>query len=116
MRPTSLPTRDIPLKTILFSQVFIHHIVDLVFGLAMNYSHHSENFVNPSNGAHTQTIEGVWETRVKRHMKAMRGVVKDVVPEILDEFLWHSWFFDMGATEEQFMCGICQSIGRKSYR
>ncbi|KAH9182952.1 hypothetical protein AeNC1_015072 [Aphanomyces euteiches] len=83
----------------------------------MNLSHqwvnHSENFVNPLNGAHTQTIEGLWETRVKRHMKAMRGVLKGMIPELIDEYLWRSWFFPKRACDEQFMAGICQAMGRK---
>ncbi|KAF0775928.1 hypothetical protein AaE_000370, partial [Aphanomyces astaci] len=62
----------------------------------MGYSHqwmnHSENFVNPANGAHTQGIEGVWEVRVKQFTKIMRGVHCEHFPSNLDEFLWRSWF------------------------
>ncbi|KAH9136670.1 hypothetical protein AeRB84_018301, partial [Aphanomyces euteiches] len=71
----------------------------------MNYSH---QWVN-----HTQTIEGVWEMRVKRHLKAMRGVAKDMIPELLDEYLWRSWFFPKLARDEQIMCGICQAISTR---
>ncbi|CAK4086264.1 unnamed protein product, partial [Aphanomyces euteiches] len=51
--------------------------------------------------------------RVKRHMKAMSGVVKDVLPELLDEYLWRLWFFPMGARAEHSMSGICQAICSK---
>ncbi|KAF0729652.1 hypothetical protein Ae201684_012713 [Aphanomyces euteiches] len=77
----------------------------------MDYSHqwvdHSENFVNPTNGAHTQTIEGYWEIKVKRHMKAMRGVIKEMIPELIDEYLWRSWCFRPKVEDAMFMAGIC---------
>ncbi|ETV72816.1 hypothetical protein H257_12174 [Aphanomyces astaci] len=41
---------------------------------------HSANFVNPANGAHTQSIEGVWEMRIKRFSKAMRGIHRPHLP------------------------------------
>ncbi|KAH9126040.1 hypothetical protein LEN26_009473 [Aphanomyces euteiches] len=55
--------------------------------------HHSENFVDPATGAHTQTIEGLWEVRIKHRLKCMRGIRKDLLPSYVDEFLWRSWFF-----------------------
>ncbi|ETV65652.1 hypothetical protein H257_17700 [Aphanomyces astaci] len=46
-----------------------------------NYGHHwvnhSENFVDPATGAHTQTLVGVWEVCVKRFLKTMRGIRKN---------------------------------------
>ncbi|ETP14255.1 hypothetical protein F441_10796 [Phytophthora nicotianae CJ01A1] len=54
---------------------------------------HSLNFVDPITGTHTSTIEGLWETRIKRHIKSMRGMTKKRLDEYLDEYLWRSWFF-----------------------
>lgn len=48
---------------------------------------HSENFVDPYTGAHSNTIEGVW-SQVKRKLKAMNGTAKGKLPGYLDEFNW----------------------------
>ena len=48
---------------------------------------HSENFVDPYTGAHSNTIEGVW-SHVKRKLKAMYGTANDKLPSYLDEFSW----------------------------
>ena len=61
----------------------------------MHYKHkwvnHSENFVDPKTGAHTQRIEGVWEVRVKQYLKARRGARRTLIASYLDWFLWKSW-------------------------
>ena len=48
---------------------------------------HSENFVDPYTGAHTNTIEGVW-IAVKKEWKRMCGTFKHQLPSYLDEFNW----------------------------
>ena len=48
---------------------------------------HSENFVDPYTGAHSNTIEGLW-SQVKRKLKAMNGTTKEKLPGYLDEFNW----------------------------
>ena len=48
---------------------------------------HSENFVDPYTGAHTNTIEGLWG-QVKRKLKSMIGTFKNKLPGYLDEFNW----------------------------
>ncbi|KAE8959299.1 hypothetical protein PR003_g31819 [Phytophthora rubi] len=57
----------------------------------MNYTHrwvnHDDCFVDPVTGAHTNRIEGAWEVRIKRHLKRLRGVRKELLAGYLDEFL-----------------------------
>ncbi|ETP35698.1 hypothetical protein F442_16217 [Phytophthora nicotianae P10297] len=59
--------------------------------LNMEYTHswvnHNLNFVDPITGTHTNTIEGLWETRIKRHIKSMRGMTKKRLDEYLDEYM-----------------------------
>ena len=50
---------------------------------------HSENFVDPETGAHTQTIEGLW-----RHCKAFLpsfGLKSRDLHTYLGAFLWHRY-------------------------
>ena len=52
---------------------------------------HSENFVDPYTGAHTNTIEGLW-SQVKRKLKAMNGTLRSQLPGYLDEFNWRKLY------------------------
>jgi transposase-like protein len=85
----------------------------------MKYSHkwvnHSENFVDPDTGAHTQTIEGVWEVKLKMHVKKMRGMRKDMIGSYLDEYMWRSWFFPKKARLDQYFNGLIFGIRKHSW-
>eukprot|EP00094_Tigriopus_californicus_P013189 TCALIF_12755-PA protein Name:"Protein of unknown function" AED:0.70 eAED:0.71 QI:0/0/0/0.5/1/1/2/0/86 len=48
---------------------------------------HSQNFVNPANGACTNHVEVYWKN-AKQKLKAMNGTSSDVLPSHLDEFMW----------------------------
>ena len=52
---------------------------------------HSENFVDPFTGAHSNTIEGVW-SQIKKKLKAMSGTLKSKLPRYLDEFNWRKCY------------------------
>jgi transposase-like protein len=84
----------------------------------MRYTHqwvcHDKHFVDPDTGVHINEIEGVWEIRVKRFAKVMRGVHRAHLPAYLDEFLWKSWFFGPGAKGASYFEGLVFGI-RKMY-
>jgi len=50
---------------------------------------HSENFVNPYTGAHSNTMEVVW-SQIKRKLKAMNDTRRERIPGYLDEFNWRN--------------------------
>ena len=52
---------------------------------------HSIQFVNPLNGAHTQSIECTW-THAKKKYKRMHGTSKPLFGTYLIEFMWHKKF------------------------
>lgn len=54
---------------------------------------HSENFINPSNGVHTQHIESYWNKQ-KLKIKAMKGIKKEKLQSYLDEYMWMDSFKD----------------------
>ena len=67
-----------------------------VHGYNHDVVNHSENFVNPNTGAHTQTIEGFWQ-KAKNPFKNMHGQTNDKIPIYLDEvvFRWNNKGKDM---------------------
>ena len=57
---------------------------------------HSENFVDPESGAHTQTIESSWQKWKARH-KAQYGTAHD----LFSSYIWqHVWMKEFGSRED----------------
>ena len=59
--------------------------------IGMNYTHqavnHTENFVDPTTGAHTQTIESLWHV-YKMQNERQCGTHRSLVDSCLCEFVW----------------------------
>ena len=57
-----------------------------------NYTHltvnHQQNFVNPSNGAHTQCIEANWGHIKTKLLRSMHGTTLQLLPGHLAEYWW----------------------------
>ena len=51
---------------------------------------HTQNFVDPVTGAHTQHIESCWN-RVKYQLKKRKGCRRDRLQTYLNEFMWMDW-------------------------
>jgi hypothetical protein len=60
-------------------------------GLQHETVNHSVNFVDPSTGVHTQSIESYW-AKTKYKFKVMKGVRSDALPSYLDERMAASLF------------------------
>ena len=50
---------------------------------------HSKNFVNPINGANTQTIERMWR-ELKKINKKYEGIPRNKINEHISEFIWRN--------------------------
>lgn len=50
---------------------------------------HSKNFINPENGANTQTIERMWR-ELKRINKKYEGIPRSKINEHISEFIWRN--------------------------
>ncbi|ETO86348.1 hypothetical protein F444_00123 [Phytophthora nicotianae P1976] len=83
--------------------------------LVMSDQFTSETYVDPVSGAHTNGVEGAWEIRIKRHLKAMRGMKKSLLPMYLDEYLWRTWFAPPQATVTEVLRVIVRGIVKYYY-
>jgi len=52
---------------------------------------HSENFVNPATGEHTQTVESLWHSFKMRNKRAC-GTHRSMVDGYLCKFMWQMKF------------------------
>lgn len=52
---------------------------------------HSENFVDPVTGAHTNTIESTWQKFKSRH-KQEYGTARSLLASYVSQFLWRKQF------------------------
>uniref|UniRef100_A0A7M5VCQ3 ISXO2-like transposase domain-containing protein n=1 Tax=Clytia hemisphaerica TaxID=252671 RepID=A0A7M5VCQ3_9CNID len=52
---------------------------------------HTNHFVDPLTGAHTQNIESYWN-RFKLKIKAMKGIRRADLQSYMDEFMWRDWY------------------------
>ena len=82
----------------------------------LGYTHqtvnHSQNFVNPTTGAHTNSVEGYWSC-VKRQMRR-QGVMNtssDLFPTYLLESLWRKRF----SGQDLFEKIVVHSMQRECY-
>ncbi|EEY70516.1 uncharacterized protein PITG_23305 [Phytophthora infestans T30-4] len=81
--------------------------------LSMSYTHSwvnlSLNFVDPVTGTHTYTIEGLWETRIKRHIKSTGGMTRTSSTPTWMGNMWRSWFFFAKGLNRSVLCwsGSC---------
>ena len=48
---------------------------------------HSENWVNPLDGTHTNNIENFW-SHLKSHLRTMHGVYTELLPSYLDKYMY----------------------------
>ncbi|KAJ0391555.1 hypothetical protein ATCC90586_010959 [Pythium insidiosum] len=91
-----------------------HTLANNTFLKEMKYKHswvNHKHFVDPNTGAHTNSIEGCWEAKLKSKIKAMRGTMTmEQTCAIVDECLWRSWFFRPGASSEQLFKGLVTAI------
>ncbi len=55
---------------------------------------HSENFVDPESGAHTQTIENLW-LLIKKRLRKFNLTDRQYLDNYLDEFCFRRRFKDM---------------------
>jgi len=79
----------VPLETLIISDKFSPYFNINNFGYIHFTVNHSENFLDPYTGAHTNTIEGFW-SQVKRKLKLMIGTSKGTHPSYVDPYLLHS--------------------------
>ena len=79
---------------------------NLVYNMRVN---HSVNFVDPSTGVHTLSIESYW-AKTKYKFKVMKGVRSDTLPSYLDERMWKDRW---GTTTKDAFYNLCRHISEQ---
>jgi hypothetical protein len=65
--------------------------------LPQGYTHltvnHSQNFIDPISGCHTQNVEGMW-SNFKRNFRPLSGNTTETYASYFPEFMWRKRFGD----------------------
>ena len=73
--------------------------------LGVNYTHqtvnHSQNFVNPVTGEHTQTVKSLWHT-FEMHNKRECGTHRSMVDSYLCEYMRRTKFRELNLFDKIF--------------
>jgi len=78
----------VPGTTIISDMWAAYNRIDEMPELYQHYTvNHSENFVDPETGAHTQTIEGTW-SYFKRMHRERGGTARTLFVDYVTEFCW----------------------------
>jgi hypothetical protein len=56
-------------------------------GFTHKIVNHTENFVNPIDGTHTQNIEFYWN-KIKFRIKNKKGICKNLLKDYVNEWMW----------------------------
>ena len=70
---------------------------------------HWVNFVDPSTGVHTRSIESYW-AKTKYKFKVMKGVRSDALPSYLDKRMWRDRW---GTTTKDAFYNLCRHISEQ---
>ena len=70
---------------------------------------HSQTFLDPITGVHTNHVEALW-SRCKKRFKQMNGTSDNMVPGYLDEYMWRERY---GATSSESFDNILAHISQR---
>ena len=72
---------------------------------------HSEGFVHPFHGYHTDTIEGLWSL-IRSDLRAFRGINEQKLQVHLDVFAFRR---NMGMSDDGIWSKLCLVIGKMQH-
>ena len=70
---------------------------------------HSQHFVDPQTGVHTNNVEALW-SRCKNRFKQMNGTSDNLIPSYIDEFMWRQFY---GSTASEAFDNILLHISQR---
>ena len=103
------PTRLRPGSIVYMDELRSYRQIQPKLGLQHETVNHSVNFVDPSTGVHTQSIES-YRAKSKYKFKVMKAVRSDALPSYLVERMWRDRW---GTTTKDAFYNLCRHISEQ---